>query len=80
MDINLFGKNGLMFVRELCEMIEVVLMFLIGCDNEIDKILGLEIGVDDYIIKLFNFCELIICVRNLFNCIMVEEKEIILIL
>lgn len=45
-------------------------MFLTGCDNEVDKILGLEIGVDDYIIKFFNLCELIICVCNLLSCLM----------
>lgn len=70
MDINLLGKNGFLLVCELCEQVNVVLMFLIGCDNEVDKIFGFEIGVDDYIIKLFNLCELMICVCNLLFCIM----------
>lgn len=35
-------------------------MFLTGRDNEVDKILGLEIGADDYITKPFNPRELTI--------------------
>lgn len=75
MDINLPGKNGLMLARELRETTEVALMFLTGRDNEIDKILGLEIGADDYITKPFNPRELTIRARNLLNRTMVEEKE-----
>lgn len=80
MDINLPGKNGLMLARELRETTEVALMFLTGRDNEIDKILGLEIGADDYITKPFNPRELTIRARNLLNRTMVEEKETISIL
>ncbi|MDO9735428.1 response regulator, partial [Glaesserella parasuis] len=53
MDINLPGKNGLMLARELRENTDIALMFLTGRDNEVDKILGLEIGADDYITKPF---------------------------
>nr|WP_314739510.1 two-component system response regulator ArcA [uncultured Haemophilus sp.] len=76
MDINLPGKNGLMLARELRETTEVALMFLTGRDNEIDKILGLEIGADDYITKPFNPRELTIRARNLLNRTMNEDKEI----
>ena len=38
-----------------------------GRDNEVDKILGLEIGADDYITKPFNPRELTIRARNLLN-------------
>ena len=54
MDINLPGKNGLLLARELREDDNIALMFLTGRDNEVDKILGLEIGADDYITKPFN--------------------------
>ena len=65
MDINLPGKNGLLLARELREQANVALMFLTGRDNEVDKILGLEIGADDYITKPFNPRELTIRARNL---------------
>ncbi|MFT7422826.1 MAG: two-component system aerobic respiration control protein ArcA, partial [Psychromonas sp.] len=47
MDINLPGKNGLLLARELREHENIALIFLTGRDNEVDKILGLEIGADD---------------------------------
>lgn len=67
MDINLPGKNGLLLARELREKKDLALMFLTGRDNEVDKILGLEIGADDYITKPFNPRELTIRARNLLN-------------
>lgn len=67
MDINLPGKNGLLLARELREQDNIALMFLTGRDNEVDKILGLEIGADDYITKPFNPRELTIRARNLLS-------------
>lgn len=65
MDINLPGKNGLLLAREIREREEMGLIFLTGRDNDVDRILGLEIGADDYITKPFNPRELTIRARNL---------------
>ena len=67
MDINLPGKNGLLLARELTKNPELGLIFLTGRDSDIDKILGLEIGADDYLTKPFNPQELTIRVRNILN-------------
>ncbi|NIG62092.1 MAG: two-component system response regulator ArcA [Serratia symbiotica] len=67
MDINLPGKNGMLLARELREKANIALIFLTGRDNEVDKILGLEIGADDYITKPFNPRELTIRARNLLS-------------
>lgn len=75
MDINLPGKNGLMLARELRENTDIALMFLTGRDNEVDKILGLEIGADDYITKPFNPRELTIRARNLLQRTMSENDK-----
>lgn len=79
MDINLPGKNGLLLARELRDQHNLALMFLTGRDNEVDKILGLEIGADDYITKPFNPRELTIRARNLLSRTMqapeVQEEE-----
>lgn len=75
MDINLPGKNGLILARELRENTNIALMFLTGRDNEIDRILGLEIGADDYITKPFNPRELTIRARNLLQRTMNENNH-----
>ncbi len=75
MDINLPGKNGLLLARELRENDDIALIFLTGRDNEVDKILGLEIGADDYITKPFNPRELTIRARNLLNRIVSSAKQ-----
>lgn len=67
LDINLPGKNGLSLAREIRDKIDAGMIFVTGRDNEIDKILGLEIGADDYITKPFNPRELTIRVRNLLH-------------
>lgn len=67
MDINLPGKNGLLLARELTTNNDLGLIFLTGRDSDIDKILGLEIGADDYLTKPFNPRELTIRARNILN-------------
>lgn len=75
MDINLPGKNGLLLARELREINNIGLIFLTGRDNEVDKILGLEIGADDYITKPFNPRELTIRARNLLSRVTSTSTE-----
>lgn len=67
MDINLPGKNGLLLGRELARNKNLGLIFLTGRDSDIDKILGLEIGADDYLTKPFNPRELTIRARNILS-------------
>lgn len=72
MDINLPipGKNGLLLARELREIKDnnhIGIIFLTGSDKEIDKILGLEYGADDFITKPFHPRELTIRARNLLS-------------
>ena len=67
MDINLPGKNGLILAREVRDRKNIGLIFLTGRDNDVNRILGLEIGADDYITKPFNPRELTIRARNLMS-------------
>ncbi|SES97907.1 two-component system response regulator ArcA [Thalassotalea agarivorans] len=75
MDINLPGKNGLLLARELTASNNAGLIFLTGRDSDIDKILGLEIGADDYLTKPFNPRELTIRARNILNRINQTKTE-----
>ena len=58
LDIGLPGMNGLQLCRELRKKSQVPIIFLTAKDEEIDKILALEIGADDYITKPFSPREL----------------------
>lgn len=75
MDINLPGKNGLLLAREITNQVELGLIFLTGRDSDIDKVLGLEIGADDYLTKPFNPRELTIRARNILNRISNGKTE-----
>ncbi|WDE12306.1 two-component system response regulator ArcA [Thalassomonas haliotis] len=75
MDINLPGKNGLLLARELSNQPDLGLIFLTGRDSDIDKILGLEIGADDYLTKPFNPRELTIRARNILSRIGHNRNE-----
>jgi len=75
MDINLPGKNGLLLARELTRNKDLALIFLTGRDSDVDKILGLEIGADDYLTKPFNPRELTIRARNILNRILPSSVE-----
>ncbi|WP_085298481.1 two-component system response regulator ArcA [Cognaticolwellia mytili] len=76
MDINLPGKNGLLLARELTSNDDLALIFLTGRDSDIDKILGLEIGADDYLTKPFNPRELTIRARNILNRMSSTKSEL----
>jgi DNA-binding response OmpR family regulator len=58
LDIGLPGMNGLQLCRELRKKSNMPVIFLTAKDEEIDKILALEIGADDYITKPFSPREL----------------------
>jgi len=76
MDINLPGRNGLLLARELTNNRDLGLIFLTGRDSDIDKVLGLEIGADDYLTKPFNPRELTIRARNILNRLGSTKSEV----
>lgn len=59
LDINMPEMDGLEVCRELRKSSEVPILFLSSRDDEIDRILGLEIGGDDYVTKPFSPRELV---------------------
>ena len=59
LDINMPEMDGLECCREIRKLSEVPILFLSSRDDEIDRILGLEIGGDDYVTKPFSPRELV---------------------
>lgn len=59
LDINMAEMDGLECCREIRKTSEVPILFLSSRDEEIDRILGLEIGGDDYVTKPFSPRELV---------------------
>ena len=59
LDINLPELDGLEVCKELRKTSDVPVLFLSSRDEEIDRIIGLEIGGDDYVTKPFSPRELV---------------------
>ncbi len=58
LDLMLPGLDGIGVCRELRKHSEVPVIMLTARDDDLDKVLGLEIGADDYLTKPFSFREL----------------------
>lgn len=65
MDVDLPGLDGLSLCREVRKFSEVPVLMLSALREDIDKIVGLELGADDYLGKPFNMRELVARVRAL---------------
>ena len=63
LDIMLPDMNGLDVCRELRQRTDVPVLMLTARKDDIDKILGLEMGADDYLTKPFNPRELVARIR-----------------
>ena len=59
LDVMLPGESGLEFCRELRAESEIPVVMLSARSEEIDRILGLELGADDYVTKPFSPRELV---------------------
>ena len=59
LDVGLPGIDGLEVCRRVRRTSEVPILFLSSRDEEIDRVLGLEIGGDDYVTKPFSPRELV---------------------
>ncbi|OZI12467.1 response regulator YycF [Bacillus sp. FJAT-42315] len=63
LDIMLPGRDGMEVCREVRKKYEMPIVMLTAKDSEIDKVLGLELGADDYVTKPFSTRELIARVK-----------------
>jgi two-component system, OmpR family, alkaline phosphatase synthesis response regulator PhoP len=67
LDLGLPQMDGLDVTRELRKVSNVPIIMLTGRSEESDKLIGLELGADDYVTKPFSPKELVARVRVLFR-------------
>lgn len=65
LDVGLPGIDGLTLTRELRVLTDIGIIILSAQDQATDRIVGLEIGADDYMVKPFAFDELLARIRAL---------------
>lgn len=63
LDLNLGGEDGLRLARDLRMRRNVPIVMITGKADPIDRIVGLELGADDYIVKPFHMREVVARVR-----------------
>ena len=67
LDVMMPGKDGLTLCRELRVHSNVPVIMLTAMGEEVDKIIGLEMGADDYLAKPFNPRELLARIKAVFR-------------
>jgi len=63
LDLMLPGKSGYEVCKEIRQKSNVPILMLTARDEDVDKIVGLELGADDYLTKPFNPRELVARVK-----------------
>ncbi len=64
LDLNLPDMDGLEICRRVRKSSDVPILMLTARDEDVDKIIGLEVGADDYLTKPFNPRELVARVKS----------------
>jgi two-component system catabolic regulation response regulator CreB len=65
LDVGLPDQNGFELIKHLREIADVPVVFLTARSDEIDRVVGLELGADDYVPKPFSPRELVARVRSI---------------
>jgi len=63
LDVGLIDGSGFELFRHIRQLTDVPIIYLTARDAEIDRVAGLEMGADDYIVKPFSLRELVARVR-----------------
>ena len=75
LDISMPELDGLEVCRDLRKTSDVPILFLSSRDEEIDRIVGLEIGADDYLTKPFSPRELIARIKAILKRVTPKENN-----
>ena len=78
LDIMMPGKNGLEFIQDHKEKLDTPIILLTAKGEASERVVGLEIGADDYLPKPFEPKELILRIKNILDkTIKTDQKRII---
>jgi DNA-binding response OmpR family regulator len=75
LDIMLPGLDGLEVCRILRRDTAVPILMLTARADEVDRVVGLEVGADDYMVKLFSMRELLARVKALLRRVRLMREE-----
>ncbi len=75
LDIKLPGKDGLTLTREIRANSDIGIILVTSKQEQIDRILGLESGADDYVTKPFDARELLSRSRNLIRRVQIQQTQ-----
>ena len=76
LDLKMPGEDGLSLCRFLRETTDMGVVMLTGSGDSIDKVIGLEVGADDYIAKPFELREVLARVRSVLRRAAPVEKAV----
>ena len=65
LDLRLADEDGMAIARSLRDRLAIPLVMLTGVRDEADRVMGLELGADDYVLKPFSPRELLARVRTI---------------
>src|SRR6516165_6553717 len=65
LDVNMPGEDGRAIARRIRAHSAVPILMLTAADDIVDRVVGLEIGADDYLTKPFDLRELLARIRSL---------------
>lgn len=74
LDVMLPDGNGYDFCKEIREIKDIPIIFLTACDDEVNIVMGLDIGGDDYMTKPFRVRELISRIKAVIRRNQGEDK------
>jgi len=74
LDVRLPGIDGLEVCRRLRSRSPVPIIMLTALGNEMDRVVGLEVGADDYLPKPFSFRELLARIRSVLRRIDLDQR------
>jgi len=76
LDIGLPGMDGLEVCKKLRQKSNIPIIMLTAASDDLDRILGLELGSDDYMGKPFNPRELLARIKALLRRSEVKEEDV----